>query len=57
MNPLLRAGSAGVQKFAFLATPAVPGTVEKGGVPAPEGPAAFPTGWFETRDRLYAWLA
>ena len=38
------------------ATPAVPGTVEKGGAPAPDGPAAFPTGWFETRDRMYAWL-
>ena len=29
----------------------------KGGVPAPDGPARFPTGWFETRDGLYAWLA
>ena len=47
---------AGVQKFAFLATGAVPRTVEKGGVPAPDGPATFPTAWFETRDRLYAWL-
>ena len=24
---------------------------------APDGPATFPTAWFETRDRLYAWLA
>jgi len=48
---------AGVQKFAFLATDAAPATVEKGGVPAPDGPATFPTAWFETRDRLYAWLA
>jgi hypothetical protein len=47
---------AGVEKFAFLAPPAIPGTVEKGGVPAPDGPAAFPTGWFETNDRMYAWL-
>jgi len=47
---------AGVQKFAFLATGAAPGTIEKGGVPAPDGPATFPTAWFETRDRLYAWL-
>jgi len=47
---------AGVQKFAFLATGAMPGTVEKGGVPAPDGPATFPTAWFETRDRLYTWL-
>jgi len=35
----------------------MPGTVEKGGEPAADGPASFPTGWFETRDRLYAWLA
>jgi hypothetical protein len=48
---------AGVQKFAFLVTDRAPGTVEKGATPAPDGPARFPTGWFETRDRMYAWLA
>ena len=48
---------AGVEKFAFLTTSAMPGTVEKGAEPAPVGPAAFPTGWFETRERIYAWLA
>jgi hypothetical protein len=47
---------AGVEKFAFLTSSATPGTVEKGGQPAPDGPASFPTGWFETRDRMYAWL-
>ena len=47
---------AGVQKFAFLVTDTMPGTVEKGGQPAPDGPASFPTGWFETRDGMYAWL-
>jgi hypothetical protein len=47
---------AGVQKFAFLVTEAMPGTVEKGAEPAPDGPATFPTAWFETRDRMYAWL-
>ena len=47
---------AGVQKFAFLVTDRAPGTVEKGAKPAPDGPAEFPTGWFETRDRMYAWL-
>jgi hypothetical protein len=47
---------AGVEKFAFLATASVPGTVEKGGTPAPDGPATFPTGWFETRDGMHAWL-
>lgn len=51
---------AGVQKFAFLASPGTQGTprtVEKGAEPAPDGPATFPTAWFETRDRMYAWLA
>src|SRR5215469_12217999 len=47
---------AGVEKFAFLATAAMPGTVEKGAEPAPDGPATFPTGWFETKERMYAWL-
>lgn len=47
---------AGVEKFAFLTTPATPGTVEKGAQPVPDGPATFPTGWFETRERMYAWL-
>ena len=48
---------AGIQKFAFLATERMPGTVEKGAEPVPDGPAAFPTGWFETRERMYAWLS
>lgn len=48
---------AGVQKFAFLVTDAMPGTVEKGAEPVPDGPAKFPTGWFETSERLYGWLA
>jgi hypothetical protein len=47
---------AGVEKFAFLVTGTMPGTVEKGAEPVPDGPAAFPTGWFETRERMYAWL-
>ncbi len=48
---------AGVEKFAFLVTGNMPGTVEKGAEPVPDGPATFPTGWFETRERMYAWLA
>jgi hypothetical protein len=48
---------AGVEKFAFLVTAAMPGTVEKGAEPAPDGPAAFPTGWFETKERMHAWLS
>ena len=47
---------AGFKKFAFLVTAQAPGTVEKGAQPAPDGPADFPTAWFETRERLYAWL-
>ena len=48
---------AGVEKLAFLVTGQMPGTVEKGAVPAPDGPARFPSGWFETTERMYAWLA
>jgi hypothetical protein len=48
--------AAGVRKFAFLVTDRMPGTVEKGAEPVPDGPATFPTGWFETRERMYAWL-
>ena len=47
---------AGIEKFAFLTTANMPGTVEKGGEPKPDGPAAFPTAWFETKERMYAWL-
>ena len=25
--------------------------------PAPEGPADFPTGWFDSRERIDAWFA
>lgn len=47
---------AGIKKLAFLATDQTPGTVEKGAEAAPEAHATFPTGWFETRARLEAWL-
>jgi hypothetical protein len=47
---------AGIEKFAFLAPAGMPGTVEKGGEPMPDGPASFPTAWFETSERMYAWL-
>jgi hypothetical protein len=54
--PLYNAG--GVKKFAFITGEGVPfPTVESGADPAPDGPAAFPTGWFITRDRAYQWLA
>ena len=50
--------AGGVAKFAFVAGAGVPfPTVESGAEPAPDGPAAFPTGWFVSRDRAYEWLA
>jgi hypothetical protein len=53
-----RYNQAGVAKFAFIANPSYPGpTVETGAVPAPDGPATFPTGWFKTREAAYEWLA
>jgi hypothetical protein len=53
-----RYNQAGVAKFAFIASPGYPGpTVETGAVPAPDGPANFPTGWFKTREAAYRWLA
>ncbi len=48
----------GPEKFAFITGEGVPfPTVESGAVPAPDGPATFPTGWFTSRDRAYQWLA
>jgi hypothetical protein len=53
-----RYNQAGVTRFAFIANANYPGpTVEAGAVPAPEGPARFPTGWFKTREAAYEWLA
>jgi hypothetical protein len=51
-----RYNAAGVKKFAFLWPEGMPGTVESGGTPQPEGPANFPTGWFTGRERAYQWL-
>src|SRR5579859_204608 len=52
-----RYNAAGVTRFAFLMTEGTPNTVESGSTPQVEGPAKFPTGWFSTRDKAYAWLA
>ncbi len=52
-----RYNAMGVTKFAFHVPPGAPGTVEAGGTPAVEAGAAFPTGWFSTRERASAWLA
>jgi hypothetical protein len=50
--------AGGVTKFAFITGEGVPiATVESGADPAPEGPAAFPTGWFKSREAAYQWLA
>jgi len=51
-----RYNAAGVRKFAFLWPDDMPGTVESGSTPVPEGPAEFPTGWFTGRERAYQWL-
>jgi hypothetical protein len=51
-----RYNSAGVRKFAFLWPKGMPGTVESGVTPKPEGSADFPTGWFTSRERAYQWL-
>jgi hypothetical protein len=51
-----RYNAAGVKKFAFLWPAGMPGTVEAGAVPEPEGSANFPTGWFTGRERAYQWL-
>jgi hypothetical protein len=52
-NIVPRYNAAGVRKFAFLWPP---GAVSNS-TPAPEGPAAFPTGHFDSTERLEAWLA
>lgn len=48
-----RYNSAGVKKFAFL----LPAGAPAAAAPAPEGPAAFPTGYFDSRERIEAWFA
>ena len=47
-----RYNQAGVKKFAFLLpTGAAPKTE-----PMPEGPAQFPTGYFESREQIDSWF-
>ena len=48
-----RYNGAGIQKFAFHMPAGIPAI---GGPPAPEGPANFPTAYFETRKEALAWL-
>jgi hypothetical protein len=51
-----RYNKAGVTKFAFILSEGAPNTVEAGTLPAIEGSAAYPTGYFGTRDRAIAWF-
>jgi hypothetical protein len=53
-NIIPRYNAAGVKRFAFL-MPA--GMLTVGAPPAPEGPATFPTGYFDSRPAALAWLA
>jgi hypothetical protein len=48
-----RYNSAGVKKFAFLLPAEAPANV----TPAPEGPATFPTGYFNSREKIEQWFA
>jgi hypothetical protein len=52
-----RYNRAGVTKFAFIASSGSPSTVESGSEPRVEGSALFSTGWFESREHAYEWLA
>ena len=52
-NIIPRYNRAGVTKFAFLTPPGMGAASE----PAPEGPAQFPTGYFDSRERIDAWLS
>jgi catechol 2,3-dioxygenase-like lactoylglutathione lyase family enzyme len=51
-----RYNAAGVMRFAFLWPDGTPNTVESGATPQVEGSATFPTAWFTTREKAYAWL-
>ncbi len=51
-----RYGAAGVRKFALVAPPGFPNTIEAGGKEAYEGSAVFPTAWFSERRHALDWL-
>jgi hypothetical protein len=51
-----RYGAAGVRRFALLAPPGFPNTVEQGHAPEVDGPAVFPTAWFAERANAMVWL-
>ena len=47
-----RYNRAGVKKFAFLLSPGTAPKTE----PASEGPAQFPTGYFDSREQIEQWF-
>ena len=51
-----RYGAAGVRKFALLAPPGFPNTIESGAKEVYEGPAVFPSAWFGERQHALEWL-
>lgn len=53
-NVVPRYNAAGVRRFAFLFPSDLPGV---GADPEVEGPAAYPTGYFDRREDALAWLA
>jgi len=48
-----RYNAAGVKKFAFLLPEGAPANAE----PAPEAPATFPTGYFNSGEKIEQWFA
>ena len=52
-NIIPRYNAAGLAKFAFIMPKGMPAI---GAVPAPEGPADFPTAYFASRADALAWL-
>lgn len=53
-NIIPRYNAAGVKTFAFLMPAGMPAV---GSPPAPEGPADFPTAYFDSRPDALGWLA
>lgn len=51
-----RYGAAGVRKFAFHVPAGFPNTIESGGQEKFDGPAVFPTAWFNQRQHALDWL-
>ena len=52
-NIIPRYNEAGMKKFAFIMPEGMPAV---GAEPMPEGPATFPTGYFDKRADALAWL-